>query len=206
MTTTSAPSENPSRTPEGNPPALAPKAGRCRRRWRQRSGFSLVEAMVATAIGSAVIAATMVSVLAIARSSMSVGNYAEMNLQSRIGLENVGREVRSAHDIMSVTPTSFTISVPRGSGNPPEVLSFRYDQSRGVITRTGRDNVPRVIFEDIDALRFRYYNLRNEETTNPLEIKSVQIDARMVRKLSHLKNTNHLISASFMMRNRLVSN
>ena len=59
---------------------------------------------------------------------------------------------------------------------------------------------------DVDELNLKYYNFRQSQTTNHREIKHVQIEGLMERRVLNLTNTNYVISARFMMRNKDVTN
>ncbi|HXB02716.1 MAG TPA: prepilin-type N-terminal cleavage/methylation domain-containing protein [Opitutaceae bacterium] len=74
--------------------------------------FTLVELMVAIGIGTFVLSGVLTTYVMIGRSEASAGNYCDLDYNARMGLENFGREVRSADGITAYAATSVTLTVP----------------------------------------------------------------------------------------------
>lgn len=173
-------------------------------RMTSRKGFSLVEVMVATSLGMLVAGAIFSSFLFVARSSVSIINYAEMNSESRSGLEIFGRDIRSARAISSgFSTTGFTIT--RFDGNTVRYV-YRSTDTAKPLVRISSSGDETVIMEGVEDLNFFYYNLQGMEATVPLEVKQIQLQLKLIRKTISLDNTDRVVSARFILRNKKVSN
>jgi len=173
-------------------------------RMASRKGFSLVEVIIATSLGMMVSAAVISSFLFIARSSSSIINYTDMNKESRSGLEAFGRDIRSAKTISSgFTSTEFTITK-----YDDDTVSYLYRPSEPTkpLVRIGSSGDETVVMKGIQDLTFYYYNLQGSQATVPLEVKQIQLQLKLARKAGSLDNTDHVISARFILRNKKVSN
>jgi hypothetical protein len=62
-----------------------------------------------------------------------------------------------------------------------------------------------ILFEDVDSFKFVYYNRLSVDVTNSASIfaeaKSVQINAKLLKKVISTNTTDYIISARFLMRN-----
>lgn len=171
--------------------------------FRERDGFSLAEVLIALAIFSLITAGLVSSFDFIYKSSIGMGNYADMNVQSRRTLDIFGREVRTATDVTSASATSVTIVVPDGAGT--STITYAFNATDNTFDRT-EGGTTMALLKDVDTCSLTYYTLRGVTTTALLEVKNIQLEAEMIRKVLHLKNTNQVISARYMLRNRTVSN
>lgn len=168
-----------------------------------REGMTLPEVLIALALGGLLLAAAVGSLLFLAKTSKGLGNYQEMNMASRFTLEDFGSDARMAAGVNAASASSVSLEVYDSSGGLTTV-SYRYDSDAGTLSRT-TEGVVDVILKDVDGLSLIYYNLYGNPTTNLLEIKEIQLQAEMRRSVLSIKNTNEIISARFMMRNRTVS-
>src|SRR5277367_4994027 len=73
---------------------------------RSRRAFTLVELMVATSIGVFVLATVMVSFVVMSRSFNAIGNYADLDRQSRNTLEVMARDIRQTGGLTNWTSTN----------------------------------------------------------------------------------------------------
>lgn len=170
---------------------------------RRKRGFSLVEVLIATSLGGLVLAVSVSSLLFLAKTSQGLGNYQEMNMASRFTLEDFGSDSRMSVDVNSASASSVSLQVYDTSGSTSTVV-YTFDSNAGTFSRTA-DGRTDIILRDVKSLSLVYYNLHGDVTTTKLEIKEIQLQAEMQRKVLSVKNTNEIISARFMMRNRAVS-
>jgi len=167
------------------------------------SGFTLVEIMVSLTIFGLVFSGLLSSFVFTSKSTFSLGNYADMVRESTYFLESFGREVRMAEDVNAIGLHGFSMDVAYPNGT--QTIEYEYlPASDSLIRRVG--GVERIILTDVDWITFKYYNILNAETSALLEVKSVQMEAILEKRVMQRKNTDHIISARFMMRNRTVSN
>lgn len=170
----------------------------------RRQGFSLMEVLVVTAVMGFFVSIATSSLVALSRSSTSLVNYQDMNEQSRVMLELFARDLRSAVSVDSVSDTALTIQTITSDGSK-KTISYTYSSSAGVIYRQEGSGVRDIILDDVAAFDMNFFTFRGQDTVNPIETKRVQIEAMMERTVLSSKNTNHIISAQFVLRNHRVS-
>ena len=168
----------------------------------REAGYSLAEVLIVTGLFAILMAGITTSFLFFVKGTMSMGNYADINVQSRVALERFGRDVRMASITYEMTDTKLDFDVPILGGF--EQIIYEYKPSSKALTRK-QDDTEVTILKDVEHFAFKYFTYLGVPTTKPIEIKRVQMDAEMVRNILHIENTNHVISAQYMMRNRKVS-
>src|SRR5688572_29028977 len=97
---------------------------------RKLSGMTLVDMMVAVAIGGLVL--TSIAMLSVysARSFVAMGNYADLDQASRNALDNMSREIRQTQSLTSYTSTQLTFQE-----SPSNTLIYVYDPQARTLTR-----------------------------------------------------------------------
>jgi len=169
-----------------------------------RKGFTLPEMMVATALSAILLTVVTATIMTMLKGSESLINYTEMNTQTRHTLDVLGRNLRSVNNVLSATSSELKVTRINDMGVSEEV-TYTYDSGAQTLSlRQG--GTTQVILRDINTLDFTYYTLRHAVTVNPLEVKHVQLEAELLRRVLRLSNRNYIISARFMLRNRTVSN
>jgi Tfp pilus assembly protein PilW len=98
---------------------------------RSQRAFSLVEILVATGIGVFVMATVMVSFVAMSRCFNAIGNYADLDRQSRNTLDVMARDIRQTGGLTNWTSTNLTFTNIDGS-----ILSYTYSTNSGLLTYT----------------------------------------------------------------------
>ena len=170
---------------------------------RAKRGFTLAEVLVTLTLSGVVLAASTGSLLFLAKSSRGMTNYQEMNLASRFTLEEFASDARMTVNVVSASSTAVALEVYNSVGSTTNV-TYAYNAGAGTFTRTV-GGATQVLLEDVEELELNYFTLRRDPTTTPLEIKEIQLQAVMKRNALSIANTNEIISARFMMRNRAVS-
>ncbi|MBK1879940.1 PilW family protein [Pelagicoccus mobilis] len=171
-----------------------------------KKGMTLVELLITMSLCGLVLAASTGSLLFLAKSTRGLGNYQEMNMASRFALEDFGSDARMTSDVNSASDSRVSIEVYNSSGSTDTIV-YSYDADAGTFSRT-EGGVTRVLLEDVITLSLNYFNLSGvalDSSPNPLEVKEIQLQAEMYREVMQIGNTNEIISARFMMRNRRVS-
>jgi len=171
--------------------------------------------LIAMTLAALVLAGTTSAIMALVKGSQSLVNYSEMNTESRFALENLGRNLRSANSVKAVANDGFRITRVRSDGTQ-EDLRYDYDaQARTLSLSNLTSGENRVLLHDVNSPHAAiYYKLKPtygtgaaaEPTSNPLEVKHVQLEAELRRDVLNLANRNYIISARFMLRNHRVSN
>jgi prepilin-type N-terminal cleavage/methylation domain-containing protein len=172
---------------------------------RSRRGFSLAEMMIAMTIGSMVMAMAMGSFMFLTNSFADLFNYAGMNAQSRSSLEIFSREMRMCNRVFVARSDYLEMQVPDADGNQVDIV-YSYDPQARVFYRQVGTAPKRAMLRDVITLEMQYFTFRRNATNNPLEVKEVQLEAMMRMRAAKVDTSNHIISARFMMRNKIVAN
>jgi len=192
-----------------------------------KAGFSLAEVVMAVSISAFVLTSAYAAIISLAKGTESLVNYAEMNGNSRTTLEIFGRDARATRDVYNYDTNRFTLLRKTWNGSDyvdrfvtyfyvPEAGTFSRVERRSSIVKGERvpgDEVKReILLYDVEDLKLSYFRLHDPEIVefDPVartipEVKHVQLEAKLVRNVLNAKNTNYIISARFMMRNKYVS-
>lgn len=163
--------------------------------------------MIATTLFLVVGGVAMSSILALTGGSTRLAEYVLMNNTSHRVLETFARDIRMANDVLD-HPTATTIRFTRPNWETPGVndtIRYRYDAKEGVLFRQQNNNSEQAILRNLEDFELRCYNILRNQTNHRLEVKEVQIDAVMARRIVSTRVSNHIISARFMMRNKRVA-
>ena len=174
-------------------------------------GMTLVEVMIASALGTMALAAVMAFSFYSARSFAAVGNYVDLDMKSRNALDRMSQEIRQADglraDGYSDTQLVFTGKDP--VTGDAYTLSYTYDPAGKTLTRTkGEDR--QVLLTQCDSLKWYMYqrNMTNGTdhpipTTDPNACKLIQLTWVCSRDiLGKTANTESVQSAEIVIRKR----
>lgn len=144
-------------------------------------GMTLVEIMIATAIGSLVMLVLASLTMYSARSFSSMVNYTDLNKDSRMALDRMSKEIRQSSGLISYTPTSLVFKT---DGGP---LTYSYNAAKKEITEARGANTPVSLLKHCTYWTNNIFrqnplpgNLDFVPTTNPALCKMVQITWRCV--------------------------
>lgn len=160
--------------------------------------------MLATLLASIILTVSATALATLGRGSQSLINYTEMNATSRHALDRLGGLLRSASKVHLAQPDRLLIDRITEDGST-ESVDFVYDASARTLTVTVNGQ-SRTLLRDIEQMNFHYYTFRQADTLNPIEVKHVQMEAELTRRIFAITNRNYIISARFMLRNHRVSN
>ncbi|MGY8695486.1 MAG: prepilin-type N-terminal cleavage/methylation domain-containing protein [Verrucomicrobiia bacterium] len=170
----------------------------------KKSGFTLMELMLAIGIGGIILAGAAASLNLWARSAVSIGNYADMSGSCRRSLDVFASDVRMADDVSVSSSGTFTFTAYDASNNKVTV-NYTFDNAADELVRT-YDGTSTILLSNVNQFALSYFDLTRNSTTNALSVKEVQIEAILLKKTLNLSNTDEIISARFILRNRRVSN
>jgi hypothetical protein len=178
-----------------NPSASSPRR-------RARSGFTLVETLIASTLG--LIAMTTLASLTLftSRSFVAIGNYNDLERDSSMALDTFSRELRGAQDLVGYTATRLELRNAAGQTVVYEYSPTLREFSRRVGTRRS------VLLEGCDFLRF---NISQRNPTadfsfypaaSAAEAKLVDVSWRCSRRvLGNQVNTESVQTAKIVIRN-----
>jgi len=177
--------------------------------------YTLVELIVATGLLSIVLVSMVGTFMVFASGSKGVAAYTEMSQQSRKALELFARDIRAAEDVTTATQYDLLIQIPEDTYYGGGTVQYTFDSEFGIYSRIVRDKFDAVtsneiLLDGVAQFTFGFFDplgqpLDYTQQSLLLSVKSVQIDAEMVRGVSRTEATDYIISARFMMRNRPVT-
>jgi prepilin-type N-terminal cleavage/methylation domain-containing protein len=121
---------------------------------RRQSGFTLVELMVGTTLGSLLLIGVASLYLFSAKSFVAMTNYVDLNSRNRRASDWLSRDIRSATSVSSATSsaTNSQLALISRQGD----VTYVFDGTAGTLTRwqLGR---AKVLLEGITSLNFSLY-------------------------------------------------
>lgn len=169
------------------------------------SGFTLPEILVGIVIGSMLVAAVTSSFIFIAKSCVSLNDYSHLDLEARTAIDTFSREVRAAKDISGFSSSGMTLTVPGAGGD--YTVNYTYVVNDKTFYRAYGTSDQEALLTGVESLALKRFNLLNNTASNDLETKQIQLDARTVRSGGvKFRVTNNVLSARFVMRNKVASN
>ena len=169
---------------------------------RKCGGMTLVEIMIATAVGSVVMAAVMSLWLYSARSFVAMGNYADLDRVSRNALDLMSREIRSTRSLSSFSTNTLQFV---DYDNTP--LTYSYSPDTRQLVRV-KGTASQVLLQQCDFLAF-HISQRNPSnnftfypTTAVSQAKLIDVSWRCSREILGAKvNTESVQTAKIVIRN-----
>ena len=182
--------------------------------------MTLVEMMIAIAIGSTVLAAGTAFFMQSLRSSAAVVNYYDMDNSSRSALSRMTREIRQADKLTFFSPTQMEFQTTDPNTLVVTNFTYTYDPATKTLTRkpcthllnTGQS---KVILKGCQSWQTAFYQRNtigqtydqypvlgdNGDFSRPDLCKVIQLTWRCSRKVSGLpENTEGVQSAKVVMR------
>lgn len=176
-----------------------------KRKRNKTGGFTLVELLMAIVIGSMVLGAVMSSFIFVAKSCISLNDYTELDVESRRAVEIFSREVRASSDISGFSINGLTLTVP--TSGSPYTVNYTYVSADRTFYRAYGTSEQQALLKGVQRFALRRYNLLHNAASNDLETKQIQLDAETSRNAGgRFLATNHVLSAKFVMRNKVASN
>ena len=180
---------------------------------RAQRGFTLVELMVAAALGALVLAGVLTTNLQLVRSGTRVTQYAEMSAQVRRGLEQFEGDVKSAVTLTWNGASDITLTVPSQAGTTSQVTyawtnatqSFFLVPGASSAATAGRIYLVRgipLLADGSAGLTFARYDRDGNVASTDLTTKKVQVSLNVVRSTANTSGTDTAVSAIFVLRNK----
>jgi len=184
-------------------------------RRRPSGGFTLMEVLVASAVGTIVMGSLMAVLIFSSRSFIAVANYGILNQSSRFALDIMNRDIRNGSQIDAASTTNRLIMTSLTG----DKFSYVYDPAAGTLTRTFTNSagtvVSGVLLTNCDVFTFTYYlkvptiapsgqygPYFTASDSTPQNAKLINVDWRCYRMIMGSKqNTESVQTAQITVRN-----
>lgn len=176
-------------------------------RWSK--GFTLVEVMIGATLGSLILLGVLTAFLFMGRSGANLANYNDMESQGRKMLEYFAEDTRQASAITWTSSTSVTLTVNSAS------VTYSYSSATQILSRQDSTQTLNLV-TGITSFSFKAYTITGTEitalstaaelTTAGKSTKQLQVSLQAARNRATLTtSTNTVISARFILRNKIVT-
>ena len=135
------------------------------------------------------------------RSNYALGNMAFLTNQSRLGVEQLGMDLRSAVDITSANSAGISITVEDPDGVQDTII-YAYNADSGVLSRKVGAGDTISLVRDLEWMSFNFFDSDDTATTKLIDVKKVEVDMALSISRLDLTNEYEYRSARFVMRNR----
>ena len=98
---------------------------------RRRSGITILEVLVSTAVGGVMLAALAMLIFYTGRSFAALANYVDLDAHSRNALDTMSREIRQTERLISGNSTNLVFEDADGTQ-----LSYTYDAGARTLVRS----------------------------------------------------------------------
>jgi hypothetical protein len=174
-------------------------------------GFTLIETLLAAASAMVVVVAVMMAYSMTTRGFAAAGNYSDMERDARLTLDTLGRDARQATGLTAFAASDVSLAVATdfaANGSVAGSKIVRYFRGLGVNSNllyradNGQTNA---IAHSVSSLRFIEYD-RNLVTNGiqPSDCKLLQIDITMRKYTLETPNSEQILSARVMLRNKVL--
>ena len=177
-------------------------------------GFTLVEVLVASALGVFLLAGVLTANLQIIRGGVRVSHYVEMESQVRRGLDFLAHDLRSASAITWNNASDLTLTIPT-TGSATAQVTYAWTAASGTFFRvagasssvtTGRLELVRGILALADGsagVTFSRFDRDGVAATTDAATKIVQVSMTVKRSASTVATTSEkAVSATFVLRSK----
>jgi type II secretory pathway component PulJ len=165
--------------------------------------MTLVEVLVATAIGSMILVAAGSLMVYNSRSLAALTNYADLDRYSRTAVDKLSQDIRQATELVSFTSTELQFNSSRGRSN----ITYTFNpDTRQLVRRSGNNR--EVLLQECDSLTFTVYGRNNVSNswdqfvvTNAAGAKLIKLNWTCSRTiLGQALNTESIQTAKIVMR------
>jgi hypothetical protein len=161
--------------------------------------MSLVEVMVATAIGMMVLASVASMSLYGARSSLALNNYTDLDSKSRYALDVISRELRQATAVtdFQINGTNSWLTVTNATQGVTVTLTYNANQRTVTLDKTGQQTLTNLT--ECDQCNFGLYQRTPWVTsTNVFFIPATNSSGAIDKSLCKLVSLSWKCSRSIM--------
>lgn len=158
---------------------------------RRRSGFTLVEVLIASGVASMVMGVVAMTVVDVAYALKALESYNDYESESQIALDRLSRDIRQSYRVDTGNATALSLVSTNGAR-----IVYNYNTSAQELART-ENGVTQTLLHNCSELQFAYFQ-RNPltavynqfPTANPLTTKLVEVSWHCVRPQRNITTTS----------------
>ena len=161
--------------------------------------MTLVELVVAVAVGSMVLGLIAVSSMTASLWFAALANYVDMDAKSRNALDQMTLKIRQAGALTEFSPTHLKFALPDQTNS---FLVYDWDSASGSLTewKTG-DSITNILLTGCEQFAFSLYNASFAPTTDLSQSKGLSVNWNCSRTILGRKNTEEMQQALIVIRN-----
>lgn len=182
-------------------------------RARRTAAMTLLELLVAMGLGTLVLSVVLVLTVFAARTFIALGNYSNLDQQSRLGADNMTREMRQATAVVAWQQTANARSLTLTNATQGYVVRYWWDStSRNLMMRKSNEGADQLVLSGCERWDFALWqrtpqpNLTNVfyPALTPLQCKLVDMTWKCSRAVvsTTLLNTETVQTAQIVLRNQ----
>jgi prepilin-type N-terminal cleavage/methylation domain-containing protein len=176
---------------------------------RRRSGYTLMEMMVALTAGTSILGAFIVTTVTVSNTMVAETNYDELNQTSRNTMDWLSADIRNASCVSSDTTATYLKLTNTFRGT--STITYSWDGTNQLIRTTmagGATNTVSTMLKNCEAFTLNYYQ-RNPTnngafvpTSSPSLTKLVSVSWKCTRAVLGVKlNSESVQTANVVLRN-----
>jgi hypothetical protein len=181
--------------------------------------MTLLEMLVVTALSTVLMTVAGYLTVFSARSLQSIGNYSDLDAQSRMALDLVSREFRQGTALLAFQTNAPNKSLTLTNANAGSTILLNWNSDARTLVLTLGNQVPRVLLTECDRWDFTLYSRApNVSSTNimfylatngtgvldPTQCKLINMSWKCSRKILGNKiNTESVQTAQIVLRNKI---
>jgi len=174
---------------------------------RRRRGFTLVEVMVGSTIGSFVLVGVLSAYLMLSRSGTLAYSYNTMSIDARRALEEFAQDVRMASAITWHSADAITLTVPDNYTTSANQVTYAHSSVSGTFYRKPGDAASSaaasILARNVASATFYRYDRLDAAATTDAGTKRIELALRLRRGgVGTSTTTENALSASFILRNK----
>ena len=179
---------------KGLPRTVSPRPAKAVR------GMTLVETLMAVAVGSLVLGVIAVASMTASFWFASLTNYVDMDVKSRNALDQMTLKIRQAGALTEFSPTHLKFVAPDQTN---EFLVYDWDAATGSLLqwKTG-DTITNTLLTGCEQFAFSLYTTSFAPTTNVALGKGLSVNWNSSRTIVGRKSTEEMQQALIVMRNK----
>jgi Prokaryotic N-terminal methylation motif len=179
----------------------------------RRAGFTLVEAIVAVALGTLVLAVVASITVYSSRTFSAISNYVDLDVHSRFALDIISREARQCTAVVDCQTNGSVTTITLTNMPAVSAMTLIYDSGVGTLTFRKSNQPDKVLLTSCDRWNVWLYtraptitatNIGFNAATNISACKLINMSWKCSRTIMGSKlNTESVQTAQIVLRNKV---